>query len=380
MKIGIIAANRSVPWGGSEYLWFELAKRIVQNGHELELYTNQWGLQTPQQYIELEELGVNFNYHQKIYLSRKQRILNRLLPKSLQKREVVVEPDYSKVDLMVISQGHTFDGAIYMEECANVGVDYVTISQAAGGHLWPDPSVYQFLRSGLKSATMNYFVSQENLNRARWQVADDLGNAKVIFNPVNISSDQAIPFPRTDKGYHLAVVARFEFGAKGHDMLFQVIENKKWRDRNITFNLFGHTGPQHELIKDIIKWKKLHNVVVHDFSDAEYIWSNNHMLVLPSRYEGLPLAQVEAMLAGRPILVTKAGGTGEIFEDDVEGFLVAHLDEESIESTLQYAWDNRERWQEMGMKARNRCLGLIPSDPADYLYEEIISQFSIKKV
>ena len=42
----------------------------------------------------------------------------------------------------------------------------------------------------------------------------------------------------------------------------------------------------------------------------------NHLLVLPSRAEGTPIALVEAMICARPAVVTDVGGNVEWLEDD----------------------------------------------------------------
>lgn len=42
---------------------------------------------------------------------------------------------------------------------------------------------------------------------------------------------------------------------------------------------------------------------------------------MPSRFEGLPLAMVEAMLCARPVVATDVAGHAEIIEDGVTGFL-----------------------------------------------------------
>ena len=42
-----------------------------------------------------------------------------------------------------------------------------------------------------------------------------------------------------------------------------------------------------------------------------------------ARMEGLPNVVIEAHLAGTPVLATPAGGTGEILDDGVTGFLLS---------------------------------------------------------
>ena len=74
--------------------------------------------------------------------------------------------------------------------------------------------------------------------------------------------------------------------------------------------------------------------------------------MLPSRFEGLPLALVEAMLCPRPAVVTNVAGNTEVIEDGETGFVAAaptagHLDEAmeghgvSEGTGVPWAWKRR---------------------------------------
>ena len=87
------------------------------------------------------------------------------------------------------------------------------------------------------------------------------------------------------------------------------------------------------------------------------------MLVLPSRYEGLPLVLVDAMRCGRPAVVTDVGGNAELCVDGETGFVAPSATVACFGQTLQRAWDARAGWPRLGEAARARVESLVPKDP-----------------
>ena len=71
------------------------------------------------------------------------------------------------------------------------------------------------------------------------------------------------------------------------------------------------------------------------------IWKENHILVLPSRYEGLPLVLVEAMWCGRPAVVTDVGGNAELCRDRQTGFVAQSATLASVAEAMERAWEAR---------------------------------------
>jgi glycosyltransferase involved in cell wall biosynthesis len=153
--------------------------------------------------------------------------------------------------------------------------------------------------------------------------------------------------------------------AKGQDIALQVLSQEKWRTRPVQLTFYG-SGPQEQGLKALVEMLGL-EAKVHfagHVSDVQAIWGRNHALLLPSRYEGLPLALVEAMLCNRVPIVTAVAGNPDVVCDGVSGFLaeaptVRHLDE-----AMERAWDQRTNWQAMGEVAGERIRQLVPQDPA----------------
>jgi glycosyltransferase involved in cell wall biosynthesis len=96
-----------------------------------------------------------------------------------------------------------------------------------------------------------------------------------------------------------------------------------------------------------------------------------HIFVLPSLYEGVSLALLEAMAAGLPAVVTRVGGNPEVVMDGECGFLIESGDTEGFARalvTLAREGDLRVR---MGRAARARIEAEFDLKKAVKQYEEI---------
>ena len=104
-------------------------------------------------------------------------------------------------------------------------------------------------------------------------------------------------------------------------------------------------------------------VVFEGHLGVDEIWSSNHALVMPSRYEGLPLAIIEAKLCGRPVIATDVAGHGEIIEDGVTGFPADAPTCAGVGHALERFWARKADAKEIGATAAKRIRQLVPPDP-----------------
>lgn len=70
--------------------------------------------------------------------------------------------------------------------------------------------------------------------------------------------------------------------------------------------------------------------------------------------EGIPVALMEAMSAGMPVIATDYAGIPELVEHGISGFLVAERDVESLSWQLKKLIDQPEAWPEMGSAGHAR--------------------------
>lgn len=79
--------------------------------------------------------------------------------------------------------------------------------------------------------------------------------------------------------------------------------------------------------------------------------------VLPSlKREGLPRAMLEAMIAGVVPIVTNSGGSPELVEDGLSGFVVEPGDPVAIREKILALYNNRDRLAAMSAAAKQRVL------------------------
>lgn len=76
------------------------------------------------------------------------------------------------------------------------------------------------------------------------------------------------------------------------------------------------------------------------------------IFVLPSLVEGMPLALLEAMRAGRAVVATRVGGVPEVVHDDDNGVLVEPADAEALAEALAALAAAPARRAELGARAR----------------------------
>lgn len=362
MRFVFVSTMFGVPWGGSEELWSQTALRLHQAGHKVSASVVWWP-QLPPKVSRLAEQGVDV-----VRQSPPQPSLPGKIWRKIKNQFGMASPDASwlrrkQPDLVVISQGYNQDGLQWMKLCLEAGLPFVSIVHCNYENWWPADKTSGDLALTYRAAKKVFCVSRQNLKLLECQIGESLPNASVVWNPFNVPAAQPPPWPKENGTWKLACVARLDPAAKGQDLLIQVLSQNKWRELPLEVNFFGG-GPCEQSLKKMADRLRLKNVHFRGHvADVRKIWEENHLLVLPSRFEGLPLALVEAMCCARPALVTDIGGNAEMCLDGETGFVAAAPVLGLLEQTLEQAWNRRQEWESMGKAARARVERLVPVDP-----------------
>jgi glycosyltransferase involved in cell wall biosynthesis len=350
-------------WGGSEELWSQTATQLKLEGHGVQASVAHWPLRS-ERITALVEQGIDIETRGGV----PRNIWRKLSPGNRRGFDRIKQ---FHPDLVVISMGYNAGGFDWAKHCIEAKIRYTLIVQCNYENWWFTDEQLKDAVQSYRGAAKVFCVSHSNLNLLRFQLGEELENAEVVWNPYSVSPERPPCWPEESGTWQLANVARLEPTAKGQDLLLRALARPEWRDRDIQLNFYG-AGFYEESLRRMAQMLELKNVVFQGHvNDVESIWRKNHILVLPSRYEGLPLALVEAMWCGRPAILTDVGGNAELCNDGQTGFVAGAPTVESVSAVLERAWQRRHEWEQMGRSARARAEALVPRNPIEVFAERL---------
>jgi glycosyltransferase involved in cell wall biosynthesis len=276
---------------------------------------------------------------------------------------------------VVICAAGAFPPIDLLELCIDKRISFTTIHQANSDAWWVDDHSACRYRAAFSAAQNCFFVSKGNQQLLEKQIGCELSNAEVVWNPVNVDPSVCLAWPGLgrENEFRFACVARLEPPAKGQDILLEALASPSWAARPWRLTLYGE-GPMQNGLQRLARRLGLSDrVVFAGFDSVENIWASNHVLIMPSRFEGLPLAIVEAMLCARPVVATNVAGHAEVIEDGVTGFLADAPTVTSLNEALERFWARRDDAQWIGEAGAKKIRRLIPHDPVQAFADKLMS-------
>jgi glycosyltransferase involved in cell wall biosynthesis len=107
-------------------------------------------------------------------------------------------------------------------------------------------------------------------------------------------------------------------------------------------------------------------------------WVNGKMswnywqLPTPLYCPGLPMALLEAMMAGLPVIATRVQGVEEVIENGVQGFLVPLENSEELSKAILQLLSNPDQSRKMGIAASSRIMQGYTTDQMCEKYLQVI--------
>jgi glycosyltransferase involved in cell wall biosynthesis len=352
MKIGVISTLNNLHWGGSEELWATMVEEALKERLEVAVSVCHEA-SIPSKFSGLHQNGVPIFRRRPLRWRRVENVISKIASPF---REIF----RWHPDVVCISEAGTYDSVYFSdlpELLYKAAIPYVVVCEFGHDDAGKGRNTRALAKEFFGRAFRVGFVSRKNLESVERQLAQTLTNGIVLQNPVNLSDLSEVPYPSSGP-LTMANVARLRAGYKGQDILLEALGAPRWRGRDWRLRLYGdgrdgkHLAAlaQHYGIADRVEF-------CGQVNDVRSIWQANHLLVLPSRGEGTPLALVEAMLCGRAAVVTDVGGNAEWIDDGQTGFVAEAATARSFGAALERAWLAKAELQKMGSKGREVALG-----------------------
>ncbi len=110
------------------------------------------------------------------------------------------------------------------------------------------------------------------------------------------------------------------------------------------------------------------------WADTAEVYPALDIVAQTSRSEGMPLALLEAMACGRPVVAIGVGGVPEIVEVGTTGFLAGPQDCDGVATSVIELLEHPERLPELGRAARARAATLFDIHTSARLTGELFRQ------
>lgn len=171
-------------------------------------------------------------------------------------------------------------------------------------------------------ALPNYFLTicttaKEQLHRLHGVAAE-----RIFVQYFGLDYDRSQPLPmlrrrRPGEKYHLALIGRIEFQQKRHDFFLRHFAAQRSELPPLHIHLIGD-GPDRERLLALTEELHLGGAVSFEgwTEDMDAWYAQLDAVLLPSRFEGVPVVMLEAMRWGLPVLASNLDGMAELLPQD----------------------------------------------------------------
>ncbi len=223
--------------------------------------------------------------------------------------------------------------------------------------------IYTTLELATNSNLDLYITVSENDRQSL--LRSNIPNEKIelIYNAVNANS-QNLP-NNTDLRRQYSIpqnsiiciaVGRL-VAIKGFDILIQTAHLLGKQLKNVHFLIVGDGQCKAELADQVNALGVNKSVTFAGYQDHETVLSfvkSSDIFIMPSRYEGTPIALLEAASLGIPVIASNVGGIPELVQDQVHALLIPPDDPQSLAQAVKRIINDKKLAETLSANAVER--------------------------
>lgn len=210
-------------------------------------------------------------------------------------------------------------------------------------------------RITLEMATLVTAVSEDGRNHLQTIAGVDTSRLRLIPNGVDV--EKFTPVTRLDRVHNhsirVGMVAQLT-APKGWEDFLQVIETLSKEDSRVEGHIIGD-GPMNKQLREVATKRRIPIQFRGHIPNVQEILPEFDIFLFTSHREGMPMAILEAMACGLPIVATDVGGTRELIEHDVTGMLRSAGDLNGLANDVRRLIASKVFADQLGQAARKRA-------------------------
>lgn len=144
---------------------------------------------------------------------------------------------------------------------------------------------------------------------------------------------------------------------KGFDILIQTAHLLGKQLKNVHFLIVGDGQCKAELADQVNALGVNKSVTFAGYQDHETVLSfvkSSDIFIMPSRYEGTPIALLEAASLGIPVIASNVGGIPELVQDQVHALLIPPDDPQSLAQAVKRIINDKKLAETLSANAVER--------------------------
>ena len=202
-------------------------------------------------------------------------------------------------------------------------------------------------------------------------VANGVSLERILsIHPINLQREFGIEPDVTT----LIIVGRLH-EAKGHMDLLPVVARLAEQKLKLHLLVVGEGELEGQILSQISELGIENHVTLTGFrSDVLSLIAACDVVVMPSRWEGLPMALLEAMALEKPVVATKVGGIPNVVHDGENGLLVAAGNMTMLEEKLNLILQDKALSERLAEQAKATVLNHYSARTVSRRYEALYDE------
>lgn len=232
----------------------------------------------------------------------------------------------------------------------------------------------------LRHSARIHYLNQDEADQSSW-----LGHPYfIVGNGMDVPN--SIEKKTSSDVVRFATIGRYDLNHKGLDLLLEAIKmiESTLRSHRVQFHFYGSDHKNNKAaFRDLIEKYAMKDLVtlhqaVYD-QDKHDVLCSTDIFISTSRFEGHPMAVLEAMAYGIPCILTPGTHMVQPCQKADAGWTCGQ-DPKSIASVILMALDQKDRWTKKGENARQLILDEYSWDQIGKQslkhYEEVMNEYN----